>query len=286
MWTSINCFSGRKRSDSVDLLLLLLFPSFSTHYPPKKHGRNLQYRENSLSVSGAHLWKKITACKITGLKILSWTTLYLGCFCIFPPLCVQDESKGIVMGNCCAYWMFASPFRNCPALLWERCWSLRSYGRCRVARLPSPASPGSSSCVEDAQLPKTSTTPHTGCFHSMKLIFRDVVEMPRILGCRAAESDIPLLTLLELLNSQAFWTNIDTFIPDNTFGLKKTISRCKPALNQMHVFCCLQNEFAVGCPKLPDKLCTYSLFVLHTGKLNAWQRYWANNSPQDANLCA
>lgn len=53
----------------------------------------------------------------------------------------------------------------------------------RVALLPSPASSGSSSRVDEAQLPKTSTTTQTSCFYSTKLIFRGVVEVLRILRC-------------------------------------------------------------------------------------------------------
>lgn len=136
------------------------------------------------------------------------------------------------MGNCCAYWTLASPFRNYPVLLRERCWSLRNSGRCRVeprsstrvARLPSPASSGSSSCVEEAQLSKTSTATQTDCFYRMKLIFGGVVEIPRILRCRAVQSDILQITVPKLLNSQAFWINLNTFILDNTFRLKKTFS--------------------------------------------------------------
>lgn len=81
----------------------------------------------------------------------------------------------------------------------------------RVPRLPSPASSGSSSCVEEAQLPKTSTTTQTGCFYGMKLIFWDM-EMPRMLRCRAIQSDTRQITVPELLNSQAFWINKNTLI--------------------------------------------------------------------------
>lgn len=172
-------------------------------------------------------------------------------------LCVQDELKGIVMDSCCAYWMLAIPFRSYPALLWEGCWSLRNYGRCRVelrstlvVSPPSPASSGSSSCVKEAQLPKTFTTPHTGCCYSMKLIFGDVVVMPRILRCSAAQSEV-LSSLaraakhLDILDKhkcinprQHLWAEKDIFL------------RQTAALNEMHGLCCLWKEFAVGCPKL------------------------------------
>lgn len=257
MWTCINCFPDKKRSDRIDLFLLLLFcfllPPLS---PSPKKGRNLQYREKSLSHPGAHLWKKMTACKITGPKIIPWTTMYLGDFFVYSHL--HPVSR-----------------MNWKALLWELCWSLRNYGRCRlglrstrVARLPSPASSGSSSCVDEAQLPKTSTTTQTGCFYSIKLTLGDVVEMPRILRCSVRytiDNLAPAAKQSGILEKQKY------IHPRQYLQAEKDIfTRQTADLNLTHGLCCLPNEFAVGCPKLPDKLCTYSLFALHTGKRNAW----------------
>ncbi|CAM9951395.1 unnamed protein product, partial [Bubo scandiacus] len=58
-----------------------------------------------------------------------------------------------------------------------------------------------------AHLPKTFSTPQLGCFHSLKLIYGDVVEIPRIFGCTAAQSEL-LASLTELPNIQEFWTNL------------------------------------------------------------------------------
>lgn len=217
MWTCINCFPDKK---SVDLLLLQLFTSFYSHYLPKNKGE-------IYSTEKIHFLSLVLTFERKLLLVkLQVQRSYLGPLCTWG-FFVCSHLHHVSRMNCKVLWgtIACQPVQEfpCPALrallepekpralLWGAVEHL-----CGQAAL---------SCqLRELQLSRTSTTTETGCFYSMKLIFGDVVKMPRILGCRAVQSDTWQITLPKPLNSQGFWTNINTFIPDNTFRLKKTFS--------------------------------------------------------------
>lgn len=145
MWTCINCFPDKK---SVDLLLLQLFTSLYSHYLPKNKGEIYSTEKINFLSLVPTFERKITACKITSPKILPWTTMYLGFFCMFlPSSCIQDELQGIVRDNCLpACSGIPLPCSESAAGAWET--TSATVRSTYVARLPSPASSGSSSCPE------------------------------------------------------------------------------------------------------------------------------------------
>ena len=74
----------------------------------------------------------------------------------------------------------------------------------------------------------------------MKLIYGDVVEMPRIFGCTAAQSEL-LARLSELLDIQKFWANVKYVHPGQCLQAEKedVFFRQTAALNQVQGLCCV-----------------------------------------------
>lgn len=157
--------------------------------------------------------------------------MYLGFFVHSRLLCIQDELEGIIMDNYCDYWMLASPCSNYCALVGEGCSSLKNMGT-PLGQLHGgvqsacPLLAGQiSSCAQGTSVQNFSTC-LLGYYYCVMLIYRYLVEMSGLLGCMAAQSELPA-SLTKLLNIQKFWTNVKYIHSGQHFKAEKDDIFCK-----------------------------------------------------------